>query len=345
VLGATPRGFESRSLRQLQSKWLISANFMICLASGASWWYKLGVQMGQLMPQPFKHPKTGVYWYRKTVPERLRSTVGKREIKFSLGTKDPREAKLRYPEAAARADQILQQATQGKVRLTHQQVLALAAEWYRRELEAKGADPGDAELLSIQSGILIDLYDDNLEGAYREAEEWIGEAATATPPRQKYKDLGFLQEVRPEVDALLAREGLVGDQDSLERLSEQVFFNKIRLLNALRRRALGDYREDGLLTRLPKWDRREAQKKPMATTTLTSLFEAWAAERQPPERTLYEWQRIIGRLAEHLGHEDAERVTKKDGLEGRPGGVRQEGEDRQEPHRHHPRALQLGARQ
>jgi site-specific recombinase XerD len=268
--------------------------------------------MGHLMPQPLKHPKTGVYWFRKTVPERLRSTVGKREIKFSLGTKDPREAKLRYPEAAARADLILQQATEGKARLTHQQVLALAADWYRRELEERSADPGDAELLFIQSGLLEDLYDENLTDHFREREEFLGDLAGSVPLQEKYKATAFLQEVRPEVDALLAREGLVIDRDSHERLSEQVFFNKMRLLNALQRRATGDYRANGFGEKLPKWDRREIQNRRGAAATLTSLLDAWATERKPPERTLYEWRRIVGRLGEHLGHEDAERITKRD---------------------------------
>lgn len=49
------------------------------------------------MPLPYKHPKTGVYWLRQTVPERLRSLVGQRELKRSLKTKDSEEAKRRTP--------------------------------------------------------------------------------------------------------------------------------------------------------------------------------------------------------------------------------------------------------
>jgi hypothetical protein len=35
------------------------------------------------------------------VPERLQAKVGKREIKISLGTSDPREAKLRQAQEQA----------------------------------------------------------------------------------------------------------------------------------------------------------------------------------------------------------------------------------------------------
>jgi hypothetical protein len=46
------------------------------------------------MSRPVKHPKTGIYYFRKAVPEDLRALVGKREEKISLGTKNPAEAKL-----------------------------------------------------------------------------------------------------------------------------------------------------------------------------------------------------------------------------------------------------------
>ncbi len=46
------------------------------------------------MASPWKHPKTGVYYLRKRVPADLIGSVGKREIKRSLGTKDPAEARL-----------------------------------------------------------------------------------------------------------------------------------------------------------------------------------------------------------------------------------------------------------
>jgi len=41
----------------------------------------------------FRHPKTGVYYYRRGVPKALRGAIGKREILRSLGTKDCETAK------------------------------------------------------------------------------------------------------------------------------------------------------------------------------------------------------------------------------------------------------------
>jgi hypothetical protein len=42
--------------------------------------------------RPFKHPKTGVYWFCKAVPKVLQEALGKREEKRRLCTKDPVEA-------------------------------------------------------------------------------------------------------------------------------------------------------------------------------------------------------------------------------------------------------------
>ena len=51
------------------------------------------------MSRPWKHPKSGVYWVRKRVPDDLLKLVGKREEKRSLQTRDPGEAKRRHVEA------------------------------------------------------------------------------------------------------------------------------------------------------------------------------------------------------------------------------------------------------
>lgn len=48
------------------------------------------------MARPWKHPKTGIFWLRRAVPDDLRLLVGKREEKRTLGTRDPTEARIRH---------------------------------------------------------------------------------------------------------------------------------------------------------------------------------------------------------------------------------------------------------
>jgi integrase len=64
-----------------------------------------------LMSRPWKHPKTGVYYFRRLVPQHLRPHAQRgepgHEFKRSLKTKDQREAVRRYPDAAALCDAYL----------------------------------------------------------------------------------------------------------------------------------------------------------------------------------------------------------------------------------------------
>jgi integrase len=53
---------------------------------------------------PKRHPESGIYLFRKRVPERLKDVVGKSEIKFSLQTRDPAVARLRNLEELARLE-------------------------------------------------------------------------------------------------------------------------------------------------------------------------------------------------------------------------------------------------
>ena len=63
------------------------------------------VHMALAMARPWKHPKTGIYWLRKRVPEDLRPILGKREEKRSLGTRDAAEAKRLHAQALAELEQ------------------------------------------------------------------------------------------------------------------------------------------------------------------------------------------------------------------------------------------------
>ena len=53
---------------------------------------------------PKRHPESGIYLFRKRVPERLKESIGKSEIKFSLRTRDPVVARIRNLEETARLE-------------------------------------------------------------------------------------------------------------------------------------------------------------------------------------------------------------------------------------------------
>jgi hypothetical protein len=51
-----------------------------------------------------RHPISGIFLLRKRVPERLKETVGKGEVKLSLGTRDPAIARIRHLEELAKIE-------------------------------------------------------------------------------------------------------------------------------------------------------------------------------------------------------------------------------------------------
>jgi len=87
------------------------------------------------MASPWRHPKTGVFWFRQAVPQALRLQVGVvlgrpdkpcLELKWSLRTHDFREAKTRMVEAMAKAETILDAARNGAQPLSERQTHLLA---------------------------------------------------------------------------------------------------------------------------------------------------------------------------------------------------------------------------
>ena len=94
------------------------------------------------MTRPTKHPKTGVYRVRLSIPAPLRPTAKAlfgRSAEFieNLRTKDPAEARQRLPEALERLHALLASVVathHGQTRtLTERQVRALAGKWYATE--------------------------------------------------------------------------------------------------------------------------------------------------------------------------------------------------------------------
>lgn len=242
--------------------------------------------VAQYMPQPFKHPKTGGYYYRRVVPKHLREALRQTEFRISLGTKDLREAKRRYPEKAAEVDAKFARAAgdHDPVHLTHKQIVALTGSWYRRMLEEYDDEPGDP------AGW----------------EEWTHQL------RDAYHEGRGADEIRPLVDALLEGEGLVIDAASRDRLDVAILANATQLTSTLIDRADGDYSPDRLLTTFPDWkgiNNRSGQSEPAWVST---LFPLWAAEKGFAPKTRYSWERIIRKLINHVGHEDADKITDTD---------------------------------
>ena len=76
-----------------------------------------------------KHPKSGVYRFRRAVPEDLRPILGKTAIVETLGTKDLTEAKRRVKEVGLRIDAMFEAARGGMLGITLGEAQQIAHAW------------------------------------------------------------------------------------------------------------------------------------------------------------------------------------------------------------------------
>lgn len=237
------------------------------------------------MSRPVKHPKTGVYYFRKAVPEDLRALVGKREEKVSLGTKNPADAKLAHARIAEEVEARWRALRSQPEPLTQKQVVALSGEVYREWLGLFTDNPGGPDVWSV----LLEVQRD--AKAAEKLDAWVG----------------------PTVDDLLLRRGLRTDDGSRIKLIGEVDRAIIQAAKQLRRNAEGDYRPDPDADRFPTWEPPKAQK---ATTSsgdsLTKLVDDWWRESQAAglKVSTYEsYRSTIAKLVAFLGHDDPAQVT------------------------------------
>ncbi|POR45065.1 DUF6538 domain-containing protein [Bosea psychrotolerans] len=247
------------------------------------------------MARPFKHPKTGVYWFRKAVPKDLREALGKTEFIQSLRTKDVAEARKAHAELAAVIEARWGSLRGGTQRLTTEQIAALAGEVYQDAIAAYGADPGEPEGWEGSQ----DLLEDALDTVEVNAAQGLAKLEKA---------------IGSDLDGRLGRRGLRVDADTRERVLLQVALALHRASGALRRRAQGDYSPDPGASRFPEWKATEAPKAvtPAGKTSLTGILADWWKEAQATGRkpsTHESYSNTVDGFVAFLGHDDATQVT------------------------------------
>jgi integrase len=94
------------------------------------------------MTRPFKHPRTGIYWFRKRVPADLVEVVGRKEVTESLGTRDPTEAKQRLAILLREHELRWTNMRAGRRNLTEREAHGIAAVFYDKWLSLHRDNPG-----------------------------------------------------------------------------------------------------------------------------------------------------------------------------------------------------------
>ena len=246
------------------------------------------------MVSPMRHPKTGIFWFRQAVPKAMQAAVaevlgrsGKRhlELKWTLGTRDPAEARRRWPEALKRAQGIFEAAHSGAKPLTSEQLHALSGLFYHRQLALWKRDSEAIKDWNAWMDAVLDKDDPKLPAHY--------------------------------ADDLLADEGIITDPDSRLRLSELLAQRLHRALLRQQQLDSGDYSPDPLPKTFPVWEPPAA--KPIASaappapgTALSMLCDRWEAIAAVKPRTAAETRYAIKALIAFLGHDAAGRLQRAD---------------------------------
>jgi integrase len=258
------------------------------------------------MTQPFKHPVTGIYQFRKRVPKDLIPLVGKREEKLSLGTRDPREAKVLHARISAEVEARWAQLSRGRISLSFKQAVAMAGEIYRDYIGAHEHAPFKSDAtLAILAPKYLNLRDTSLSNI--DPNTRVGKVI-----HDKWRKK-VLQP--PELDAYLDKRGILLDPESYNLLRKQVQQALIQARLQVLKFASGDYSSDPKADRFPQLEFASSPlpEKRLETDSakflITTIFEDYAREKEISPASYKRWKPIIAKVAAEVP--DARDLTKQ----------------------------------
>lgn len=254
------------------------------------------------MSRPWKHPRSGVYYLRKGVPDDLRQLVGKREEKRSLETRDPAEAKRRHAEALADVEVRWANLRAGPKALTEREAHRLAMTVHDRWLRQHQENP------SQQTVWNVDLADRLFAPPRRLKSYDIADPDFDVSTDDDSRQISGMEKWCFEIaDQCLAAHGLLADEACRRVLAGAVAAALQRASLTLASLAKGVipsgnfFSAGGSSSQSPTISPRPVEFK--------QLVDGWAAERRPVAKTKYEWSRVVRQLESYLGHSDAHRLT------------------------------------
>lgn len=243
--------------------------------------------MALQMARPYKHPKTGVYYFRQRVPTDLRALLGDKIVSRSLGTKDPEAAKLANASEVQKQAMIWERQRKKPEPIPHAQIVALSGIVYRDFMAMLELEPGEP---SIWVAVLKLL--DKVAAAPDGLEKWYG----------------------PDADRLFLEQGIVTDDHSRKRLLKEIDSAMRQAAEEQQKRANGDYSPDPKADRFPTLSfgsKPSAAEEPTGPS-ITALFKLWERDHLAAgksARTVGDFRQKIDSLKEWLGHDDALKVS------------------------------------
>lgn len=313
---------------------------------------RLAARRRWVMTGPWPHPKTKILYYRKATPPDLYAVQSRlaelgvkvtREVQRSLETRDPKRAEKRYHQIAgevqAQWDRWRDLLANGPQELSNRQEAALAAEHARSFFEAHEDNPDSAppmvtteapkddggawdRLVAAMSPEVLSDFERDLR-EYRRAK---GDRKDRLSIRlvQKYPALGqalgpsmvasLEEEHGADADTAFAKHGLNASRQARRNVAVKMAFMMGEARRGLRRRQVDDYGSIKELEDAPRFE--PTSPAPASGTpvglSLFYLLEEKSRVKGRPSRHTRKDRGLLAKFVEHIGHEDALRVTKAD---------------------------------
>jgi hypothetical protein len=247
---------------------------------------------------PWKHPDSGFYWFRRRVPDELRMLVGKREERFSLGTREPAEAKRRHALKAAEVEKRWANLRLGPQKLGWDEAVQLGGTVAARWSQQLAADPHQSLFWDTTVGALLWKALPKPAGSFYTD---VLEALDPTVRRQNELE-GWCKQA---AESLLRDSGSDSSPDNILTLAKAISISMQRAANEHHEYLEGrSSRTTTFFSATPN-----VTRLPGKSVDFEKIVSGWATEKSPNEKTLYTWRRIVAQFAKFVGHTDAASVT------------------------------------
>jgi integrase len=245
--------------------------------------------MAMRMLAPGKNPRSENLWFRRRVPAEVIAFMGRREIKFSLGTSDPKLAQIRCLEENVKLERMWHERIHGKAyaRLSQRQIVALAGEFYRDMVAAHRDNPGaPADLEAVI----------NLDAKRKKR-------LTTLQPRVIHYRFTF----EKEVNEFLKGHDLALSGETFDAFVSAYLEAKEQAAKHLMQNAAGNYRPDPDAERFPGPEVLAQDGKIGAL----EMFDRYAAEAGLSPKTYKAWKAKISALIAFVKHDNLALLTTK----------------------------------
>ncbi|WP_175487286.1 site-specific integrase [Rhizobium sp. NFR12] len=222
------------------------------------------------MASPFLNGS--IYWLRKKIPEDLRPVLKKREEKFSLKTRDPAEAKIRFARALAEIEERWGRLRQGVKSLSHKESLAMAGEIYRRMIAEEEENP---------CGLLLPML---FEGYFHGRSKVFIAGTDPEASQRMFQEMVDRRntEITKRIESFLVDGGYQIDDVSRSTLQKHTEDAVLKARRKIYQMAKGDYSPDPAAASFPPYVPPQKILTASSTSrapTLSTAIAGWVKEK------------------------------------------------------------------